>query len=148
MSFSVALFYKAFSSAPRPRPDEITTHRCCECDKVRDDFSAYAVTEVPDEILRYHGDSIPFLSPKAFRYYLPRYIQFTCENPNENATDNLLFNISPDNPFSEFWSGRCDNFTTEERRAIIAYLEHRRTWPDSDVDKELITSGLEYWNDE
>ncbi len=145
MSFSVNSFYKAFLGAPRPTLSEITTHRCWECDKVREDFAAYSVKKVTDKVMRYHGDSIPLLSAKAFRYYLPRYVQFTCEQPDENATDNLLFNLSPDKLSSEFWTGRCDDFTTVECEAIIAYLQHRRTWIDSDVDEDFIGTGLVYW---
>ena len=93
MAFDIEPLFAAFSSAPRPAAEEITSHRCCECDRVRDDFARYSVREVPDDVLSYHGDSIPLLTPKAFRYFMPRYIQFTFEHPDTNATDNLLFNL-------------------------------------------------------
>ena len=145
MTFSIPSFIEAFQHAPRPTPEEITPHRCCECDRVRDDFAPYSVDDVPDEVVEYHYDSIPLMSPKAFRYYLPRYVRFTCEHPASNVTDTLLFNLSPDNPTSEFWSGRTDLFTLEERRAIIDYLSYRRTWPGGDVDEKWIRPGLDYW---
>ena len=145
MSFSVPEFYEAFSSAPRPGSEEITMHRCCECDKVRDDFSEYLVTDVPDSIMEYHQDSIPLLTKMAFRYYLPRYVKYTCDYPNCNATDDLLFNLSPDDPKSEFWDGRCDKFSSSESGAIISYLEHRKTWPDAEFDIEHIQAGISFW---
>ena len=145
MNFSTSDFYKAFQDAPRPSIDENAPHRCWECDKVRDDFSKYNVGKVPDDVLHYHGDSISLLSPKAFRYFMPRYVEFTINNPDANAVDNLLFNLSPDDPTSEFRKGRCDAFT-KEREAIIEYLQYRRTLPDGEYDEEWIGPGIDYWN--
>ena len=145
MQFSLTSFFGAFKSAPRPELDQIALHRCCECDRVRDDFSKYDAKEVPDDLLHYHGDSIPLLSPIAFRYFLPRYVEFTYNNPDANATDNLLYNLSPDDKNSEFWKGRCDSFTKQEKQVIIQYLQYRRTLPDAEFDEEYIGPGIEYW---
>jgi hypothetical protein len=147
MEFSISSFFQAFKQAPRPTVHELTPHRCEECDKVRDDFAPYSVEEVPDEVLNYHGDSIPLLSPKAFRYYLPAYVKFTCENQDSIAADGLLFNLSPNDPSSEFWAGRTDDFTPEEKEAIIDYLKYRRTWLGGNVDDEWILPALRYWDE-
>ncbi|MFK7816641.1 MAG: DUF6714 family protein, partial [Gammaproteobacteria bacterium] len=101
--------------------------------------------DVPDSIMEYHQDSITLLTPMSFRYYLPRYVKYTCDYPDGNATDNLLFNLSPDDPTSEFWNGRCDEFSSSECGAIIGYLEHRRTWPDAEFDIEHILTGINFW---
>lgn len=146
MPFTPDAFCEAFADAPRPTRDEIALHQCEECEKVRADFSAYAVADVPDEVVEYHADSIPFLSPLAFRYYLPRYVRLTCENPDTNATDFVLFNLCPDDPSSDFWSGRCDAFTRGECNAIVSYLRHRQTWPDADVNSQWIEPALEFWS--
>ena len=145
MSFSVLNFYKAFDSAPRPDANEITSHRCCECDDIRDDFSEYLVKDVPDTIMGYHQDSITLLTPKAFRYYLPRYVKYTYDYPDGNATDNLLFNLAPNDLNNEFWHGRFDEYSSSESGAIVSYLEYRRTWPDAEFDIENILIGLNYW---
>ena len=145
MSFSLRDFAAAFADAPRPAREEIALHRCGECERVRSDFSGYAVADVPDEVMIYHSDSIPLLSPAAYRYYLPRYVRLTCERPDTNATDFLLFNLCPDDPGSEFWSGRCDAFTRRECEAIVSYLRHRQTWPDADADSEWLEPAIEFW---
>lgn len=148
MGFSVSEFYKAFTDALRPSKREITIHRCYECDKVRDDFAQYSVDEVPDNLMNWHQDSIPLLTPKAFRYYLPRYVKYTCDYIDSNAVDNLLFNLSPDDPNNEFWSGRCDEFSHSERKAIVDYLEYRKSWQDAEFDMENIITGLNFWKHE
>jgi hypothetical protein len=145
MVFSPESFAEAFSGAPRPAPDMIVSHQCCECERLRDDFAKYTAADMPDEVIDYHSDSITLLTPMAFRYYLPRYVRLTCENAETNAIDFLLFNLCPDNPDSAFWSGRCDGFTRTECEAVISYLEYRRTWPDAEFDLELIEPGVAFW---
>jgi len=145
VKLSTSKFFDAFKGAPRPELDQITPHRCWECDRVRDDFSEYEVKNVPDYILHDHGDSIPFLSPIAFRYFLPRYMEFTVENPDANAAEYLLYNLSPNHRNSEFWRGRCDAFVSKEKEVIIQYLEYRRTLPDVEFDEEYINSGIDFW---
>ena len=145
MQFEIDTVYVAFDAAPRPAADEITSHRCCECDRVRDDLARFRARDVPDDVLSYHGDSIPLLTPKAFRYFLPRYIQFTCDHPGENATEILLFNLSPEVPSSEFWSGRCDDFSDPERESILRYLAYRKTWRDAYLDAGEIERAIRFW---
>lgn len=41
--------YKVFSDAEKPTLDEMTPHRCCECDEVRDQLHAYDKRDVPDK---------------------------------------------------------------------------------------------------
>jgi hypothetical protein len=66
--------YIAFAEAPRPSEMQITPHRCGECDEVTARLARHESTEVPVEDMHWLGDSLPLLSPKAFRYYLPRFI--------------------------------------------------------------------------
>jgi len=70
VQFQAELVYEAFHAAPRPAKHEITSHRCGECDRIRDDFSLHNARDVPDDMMLYHSDSMPLLTPKAFRYYL------------------------------------------------------------------------------
>ncbi len=147
MEFSPQAFAEAFAEAPRPSRDQITTHQCCECERLRADLAGYTVDELPDRVVEYHADSIPLLSPAAFRYFLPRYVRLTCEKPDTSATDFVLFNLCPDDRSSEFWSGRCDTFTRLECEAIVCYLSHRQSWPDADVDAQWIQPALEFWRE-
>jgi len=114
---------------------------------VRTDLARYAVDDVPDEVVEYHADSLPLLSPAAFRYYLPRFVRLTCDNRDTNATDFVLFNLCPDDRASEFWSGRCDAFTRRECEAVVAYLLHRRSWPGADIDAQWIEPAIAFWRE-
>ena len=145
MEFSVASFFSAFRSAPRPDFDEITLHRCWECDDIRDQLSNHDVDDVPIDFLDYHGDGLTLLSAKAYRYYLPAYVRHSCDFRDATVTDYVLFSLSPDNPSDEFWADRCDDFTAEEIEAVLAYLRFRRTWDDASVDEKWIGSGIQFW---
>lgn len=59
MTFPISSFIEAFQHAPRPTPEEITPHRCCECDRVQDDFAPYAVDDVPDQVIELRVSRIP-----------------------------------------------------------------------------------------
>lgn len=145
MEFSISSFFEAFSEAIRPSINELTPHRCLECNKVRGDFVRYSVNDIPDDVMKYHGDSIPFLSPVAFRYYLPAYIKYSCNNHSSNAAECVLYALCPYDIKDEFWNGRCDVFTKKEIMAIIKYLEFRRTLPEAEFEEDWISIGINFW---
>lgn len=115
--------YQVFSSAEKPLIGEMTPHRCIECDELRDQLHPYVQRDVPDEWLTYHGDALPLLSPKALRYYFPRYIEFGLLNQDENAFDNCLYHLSPDE-IDEYWAERIAIFSIEEKAIFREYLNN------------------------
>jgi len=136
--------YKVFSDVERPTMDEITPHRCIECDEIRDQLYPYGMREVPDKLLGYHGDALPFLSAKALRYYFPRYIEFGLLQQDQYAFDNCLYHLAP-NDIDEYWRERIAIFSDKEKAILREYLELRRTVEDADFDEEYIVRGLEIW---
>lgn len=42
--------YRVFSVAEKPGIDEMTPHRCLECDEVRDQLHPYDQREIPDDL--------------------------------------------------------------------------------------------------
>ncbi|MHB1037231.1 MAG: DUF6714 family protein [Pirellulales bacterium] len=40
---------------------------------------------VPDNVIEQHANSLPFLSPEAYRFYLPAFIIYTLEKPESSA---------------------------------------------------------------
>ena len=136
--------YQVFSSVKKPDINKMTPHRCCECDEVRDQLHAYDKRDVPEKLLHYHGDAIPLLSPKALRYYLPRYIEFGLLNQDANAFDNVLYALAPDE-LDDYHTERINVFTKEEKKIFVKYLLLRQTMEDAEYDKEYIDKGLEAW---
>ena len=87
--------YKAFTDAPRPAKSEIAPHICDECEEVARRLGEHAVREVPNDDMHWLGDSMPLLGPKAFRYYLPRFIEFCIKTPESSLDALINYNLAP-----------------------------------------------------
>jgi hypothetical protein len=140
--------YAAFSKAPRPTPDDITPHRCSECDDIRNRLSQYSVRDVPDEEMVWLVEAMPLLSPRALRYFLPRFVEFSLTHPDSIARDNVLYHLSAEHPNEPYWVERYAVFSSEERHAIANYLALRYTWPDAEFEKEHLERAMGLWHTE
>ena len=136
--------YLVFSEVGKPELHEMTSHRCIECDEIRDQIHPYDKKELPDHLLHYHGDSLPLLSPLALHYYFPRYIEFGLLNQESNAFDNCLYHLAPDE-IDGYWKERINIFSINEKKILREYLNMRRKIDDADFDEEYIVKGLETW---
>ena len=116
------LLHEGFASAERPRPDEVVSHACAECFRIRDDFSPHVWSEVPPSVFEYHWDSFPLFTPRAFRYYLPGYMKHTLDYPQSDVAgwtiEKLRDLCHPDG----FWTQRSGLLTAAEEQAIRAFL--------------------------
>ena len=113
--------YNAFSSVPKPNYDQITPHRCLECDEIRDEFSKYSVRDLPAEVVKANHSSLPLLSSEALRYYLPRYIDHALSTSNDDVAQFLLFELTPKDG-NEPQEERLRVFSPEERAVISRFL--------------------------
>ena len=138
--------YLAFKDASQPSVDEITLHRCLECDDIRDSFEPYSVRNVPDEKIEWLALSLCFLSPIALRYYLPRCIEFDISNPNSWVGDSIIGFLSAQNASDPNWVERYNEFTQNERKIVAEYLKYLQARNDANiVSEEELTTALEIW---
>jgi hypothetical protein len=143
----VERIYAAFSEAARPAADDIAPHPCCECAEVAARLVPHQSREVPVEDMSCLADSLPLLSPRALRYFLPRYLEFTLTNPESIARDNVLYHLSAEHASEEYWVERYRVFSQNERFAIAEYLRYRQTWPDAKWEAEHMARALENWDE-
>ena len=137
--------YAAFAEAPRPNEKEITPHRCGECDEVAARLAPHEHTEVPVEDMYWLGDSLPLLSPKAFRYYLPSFVAF-CLAHRESSLDALInYNLAPSASLDEGERNRFAYFAPLEREVIAEFVEHRSNLDGADFDRQYLDQAAEYW---
>lgn len=136
--------YMVFSEVDKPGLDEMTPHRCIECNEIRDQLHAYDKRDVPNKLLIYHGDALPLLSPKALRYYFPRYIEFGLLHQEYNAFDSCLYQLALDT-IDDYAKARMAVFTSNEKAIFREYLELRRSMEDAEFDEEYIVKGLAIW---
>jgi hypothetical protein len=100
---------------------------------------------VPITDMEWVGDSLPLLSPKALRYYLPRYLEFSITHRTSNACEFVLYHLADENPEKDYWKERYSVFSQLERDAIVQYLRYRATWPDAQFEEDWVQRGLRYW---
>jgi hypothetical protein len=138
--------YAAFSAAPRPNLGEITPHRCLECDEVAGRLAPHDSRDVPDEDMYWLGDSLTLLGPKAFRYYLPRFIGF-CSAHRDSSLDALInYNLAPSGPLDdEEERNRFAMFTPSEGQAVLEFVDYRLKLEDVGSDIQYLEQAAQYW---
>jgi hypothetical protein len=94
------------------------------------------------------GDSLPLLGPEAFRYYLPRFMEFSFKHPESSAAALVLFNLVPSANLDQGERNRFANFTSEERQAVIAFVRARATLPEAEFERSDIENALSYWSND
>ncbi len=137
--------YLAFRDVRQPLVDEITLHRCIECDDIRDTFKLYSVQNIPNEKVEWLDQSLCFLSPVALRYYLPRCIEFGISNPDSWVGDSIITFISAQEINNPNWAERHNAFSQNERGVVTKYLEILRARNDTNIDDEELTTALDIW---
>jgi hypothetical protein len=141
----VTRLYAAFASAPRPKKAEITPHRCCECDEVNERLGPHEAAFVPDDDMLWLGDTLPLLGPAAFRYYLPRFLEFCLTQPPSMIDAVINYNLAPTGDLDVGERNRFSQFTPAEARVVLEFVEHRFDEPGAELDKEYLEKAHNYW---
>lgn len=141
---------EAFSGAPYPGDDCIAPHECGECEEIRQSFRGQTPVTLRDEVILTHFDSLPLLTPEAFRYFIPAYIRYSVEHPDSTVAEFVLYRLAP-KPFAEFDDERFRLFAPKERDTVIAFLEFLKSQPMKGDEewqqrqRDEIDSGIETW---
>jgi hypothetical protein len=138
--------YRAFAQAPRPGPAEITPHRCGECDEVSARLSRHGARDVPHDDMHWVGDCMPLLSPIAFRYYLPRFIEFCLVTPESSADAVINYNLAPAGELDVGERNRFAGFNEAERQVVLEFVQYRHGMPDSEFDQDYLQRALAFWS--
>jgi hypothetical protein len=142
----IARLYRAFAAAPRPREDEITPHRCCECGEVTKRLGPHEAANVPDDDMQWLGDTLPLLGPAAFRYYLPRFIEHCLKSPPSMLDAVINYSLSPSGDLDVGERNRFARFSPAEARLMLEFVEHRASVPDLDFDRDYFDAAWLFWS--
>lgn len=137
-----AFIYAAFKSAPKPNRDVITPHRCPECDDIAGRLAPHEAAHVPDAEMHHLGQSLTFLGPEAFRYYLPRFIEFSMAYPDSDAARYIVYNLAPAADLDVGSRNRFLYFSTDERKALRKYIEYLASSQDPYLDEKAVDEAL------
>lgn len=141
------LLAKAFQNVPHPSRNEIVSHACDECFRVRDDFAPHSSLTVPGEILEYHYDSLPLFTPIAFRYFLPGYISHVLSHPESSMAGWIIERLQDLAAPNSFWSTRAALLSEGEREAIREFLRFIYSSPKFASLSADIYDALVLWGD-
>ena len=126
--------YEAFAAAPRPNAEGITAGSGDdERREIRELLAPYRAKDVPDEDLGQYPlyTMFPFLSVAAYRYYMPRCIEFSLKHPGNALGESLLFSLS-----NGVARKLAASFSAQERAVVREYLEHLSRASPSDYVEE------------
>ena len=70
-----------FPATPTPADEDIARHDCSECLAIRAAFARRTWDSLQPSELEARFDSLPMLSPGAFKYYLPAYLTYSPRTP-------------------------------------------------------------------
>lgn len=139
----------AFAGVGYPGDDRLVydTSGCClECKDVAAAFRGKHWKEIPLDVLRYHSSAIFFLTPEAYRFYLPAYLIAGSVNYDEADVipDSVVFSITPPSDERDFddYRRKMEGFTPLQRKALRSFLEflkkhHAEDFPLGELDKAL-----------
>lgn len=74
---------EVFPKIEPPGFDELTGHRCEECDELRDLFFGKKWWELDRELVRENYGQLSLFQPQAYKYYLPAFILEALDNFND-----------------------------------------------------------------
>jgi hypothetical protein len=139
-----------FPGTPTPVEEDIATHDCRECLAIRATFAGRTWDSLRPSELEARFDSLPMLSPNAFKYYLPAYLTHSLENlsPDCLVCQFTIYAIAPDDDakeaeFVDWWRERLSLFTAEQFEVLTRFLEHARQHEAFDE----FTPSLEHSNE-
>ena len=131
-------FSAAFSDANLPAEDEIAPHQCPECSEIRHDFGGARANEISDEVLARRADSLPLLTPKAWRYYLPAYLDYAARNIDSDLGRYLLINLDMEANATHGFEPQISALSVTEKRTVLAFLDTYGGYDDEDFDEPMI----------
>ncbi|MBW3635626.1 MAG: hypothetical protein KY445_04050 [Armatimonadetes bacterium] len=108
---------EAFAQVRYPGDKHIAYHQdCLECDRVRADFRGQSPTTLEKDVIEWHHDSLPLLSPKAYHFFLPAYLFQALDDAHSGVTEMLLYSLDSTE------KKRLKLFNKDQKEAIRSFL--------------------------
>jgi hypothetical protein len=137
------LIRATFTNVGFPKGTDVAVHDCEECDAVRKAFSGQIPFSLPSDVLEYHHDALPLMSPEAFHHFLPAYLTYSVNRPTSLVAQSAWFSLSPPE-LDQRYTDRFGRFSDPEKAVVLQVVEFM-----IEVDKDLCVDERErarrYW---
>ena len=137
------LVRSTFAEAAFPRGIDTAGHDCDECDGIRKAFDRQAPFSLPADVLEYHYDSLPMMTPEAFHHFLPAYLTFAIDHPDSLVAQFAWFSLSPPE-LNGFYAERFGRFSEAEKAVVLQVAEYLIN-ADNDLGSEEVARARRYW---
>ena len=143
---------EAFGDLPYPGDDHLiapSSLQTAEGQRLYNDWKGRDWRSLSLQELRHHAESIFFLTPEAFRYYLPAYLSASVRDSEgvDIIPETLAFALTPpagDDPVASKKQARIAAFDDRQRRAIAAFLEFLASQGD-ELDAAQFDKALAFY---
>jgi hypothetical protein len=124
---------ESFPAIPFPAGDDVALHECNECIAIRAAFAGRTWDSLQPNELEARFDSLPMLSPSAFKYYLAAYLIYSLEHldPDCLVCQFTIYAIAPDEDakeakFIDWWRERLLLFMPEQFEVLVQFVDLAR----------------------
>jgi hypothetical protein len=108
--------------------------------------SLKAVNDAPDRaFIERYFHSLPAFTAAGLRHVLPRYLIYSLEHPQSDATERIIFHLSPDDTESTYWRERLEVFSPAQKQAICEYILFMQSELAGEHYDEYLTRALTIW---
>jgi hypothetical protein len=88
---------------------------------------------------------LPDFTPAGLRHVLPHYLLYSLEHPRSDATERIIFHLSPDDATDSYWSERLDAFSPAQKQAVCDYIRFMQAALAGEHYEEYLARALEVW---
>ena len=117
----------AFPKSAPPLPENLTEHRCDECDGVKDDFSGVEWWSADGALIDKNYEELPLFTLEAFHYYLPAFLLRAVDafDPDNEVLEFSIYSLTPTKTPTDDrrYRARLALFTPEQISAVAGFLE-------------------------
>ena len=118
----------AFPAGSLPSAEELTPVWLAdsypfEYQELQEQLAGTRWTDLPGEFIETHGDWLIWLTPKAFRYYVPAWLVYALDWENSGYAGQWISSVLA-GPFSESDAQLVSALTPEQRSLVMIWLQY------------------------
>jgi len=141
----------AFADTVYPGDRNIATNpdHCDECSETNEFFRGRHWQELSgvDQKLQTGWGGLSFLSPPAWRYFMPAYLLVGLGGGEyaEDAAESVLYALSPKkDDLAEYFQERASGFTPAQQKCLAAYAA---AFSEMEPEDETYQAAAAYWKE-
>ena len=137
----------AFASTPHPGDANLLHPESHDADEIKPLLGFRSWRDLPPGVLARNSESLAFLAPSAFRFFLPAFLRHALLSltSSDRTVDIVIYQLSPGRgELREYSLSQFSEFRPAEVQAVVGLLAHVASLPEL-ADTEAAEETLSYW---